>query len=126
VTLLHFITSWIPIAALVLLIALALFAVDRVALWIEARGWIYWRKVKPKGGGMSRTLTSMQAFVEPEIQHVIEERQQQSALSDDFSGQPQNPNVRVTFPPPADHRGENDATPKSPVAPPVAPKKPRS
>src|SRR5690349_4903876 len=75
------------IALIVLLVALALVAVDRLALWMERRGWIYWRKVKPKGGGgMSRTLTTMQEFVQPEIQHVIEDRQQRVALSDDLSG----------------------------------------
>lgn len=32
-------------------ILVALFALDRLMLWMEARGWIYWRKVKRKGAG---------------------------------------------------------------------------
>jgi hypothetical protein len=32
-------------------LAVALFALDRLLLWMEARGWIYWRKVKRKGAG---------------------------------------------------------------------------
>jgi hypothetical protein len=32
-------------------IGVALFALDRLMLWMEARGWIYWRKVKRKGAG---------------------------------------------------------------------------
>jgi hypothetical protein len=32
-------------------ILVALFALDRLMLWMEARGWIYWRKVQRKGAG---------------------------------------------------------------------------
>jgi hypothetical protein len=86
------------IGLLALLVILALFVLDRLALWMEGRGWIYWRKVKPKGGGMSRTLTAMQEFVQPEIQHVMEDREQRAALSDDLSGSVGDKKVTVVFP----------------------------
>lgn len=31
--------------------AVALFVLDRLFLWMEARGWIYWRRIKRKGSG---------------------------------------------------------------------------
>ena len=31
-------------------LAIALLSLDRLLLWMEARGWIYWRKVKSKSG----------------------------------------------------------------------------
>ena len=35
-------------AAVVLIIALAVLALDRLGLWAESRGWIYWRRRKPE------------------------------------------------------------------------------
>ena len=29
-------------------IVVGLFALDRLFLWFEEKGWLYWRKVKPK------------------------------------------------------------------------------
>jgi hypothetical protein len=67
-----------PLWSKVLLIAagvlVGLLVVDRLALWMESRGWIYWRKVKPKGGGMAAGLTAMHTLVEPEVRYVIEDR----------------------------------------------------
>jgi hypothetical protein len=53
----------------------ALFVIDRLGLWVERRGWIYWRKARPKTIGRA-VLGSMQQFVEPEIRHVIEAQEQ--------------------------------------------------
>ena len=67
-----------PLWAKILLIAFAvvvgLAVLDRLALWMESHGWIYWRKVKPKGGGLAAGLIAMHTLVEPEVRHVIEER----------------------------------------------------
>jgi hypothetical protein len=40
-------------------VTIGLFALDRLFLWMEARGWIYWRKVKSKSGAntCSKTMT---------------------------------------------------------------------
>jgi hypothetical protein len=54
----------------------ALIALDRLLLWMEARGWIYWRKVKPKGGGLAAGLMAMHQLVEPDVRHVREDREQ--------------------------------------------------
>jgi hypothetical protein len=72
-----------------LLAIVAVVAVDRLALRMERRGWIYWRKRKPSsggGGGMSGLLTSFQQLVEPEIRHVIEAREQDRAMKVDLAG----------------------------------------
>ena len=72
--------TWLKILVVVLVIACGVFLLDRLCLWMEARGWIYWRKVKPQGG-MSPVLTAMQEFVQPEIRHVIEEREEHRAAN---------------------------------------------
>lgn len=61
---------WIPAAVA------AGFALDRLALWTEARGWIYWRRrprgARAVGGGMFGEL--MDAF-QPSRRIVAEQRQ---------------------------------------------------
>ena len=58
-----------------------LIALDRLLLWMEAKGWIYWRTVKPKGGGLAAGLMAMHELVEPEIRQVRQEREQHRAAS---------------------------------------------
>ncbi len=59
-------------------IAIGFIALDCVALWMERRGWIYWRKKKSGGGGsMAGALTGLQQIIEPRVEHriqVMEER----------------------------------------------------
>jgi hypothetical protein len=75
---------------LALLAIVAVVAMDRLGLWMERRGWIYWRKRKPSGGGgggMSGLLTEFQQLVEPEVRHVIEAREQDRSMKVDLAGQ---------------------------------------
>jgi len=61
----------------VVIIVLAL--LDQLALWMQRRGWIRWRKPSPRatgGGGMSGLLTEFQQLVEPQVRHVIEDREE--------------------------------------------------
>ena len=70
---------WLSICLIIVSIAAALVALDRLALWMERRGWIYWRKIKPKGGGIAAGLTAFHELVEPQVRQVIEEREERSA-----------------------------------------------
>ena len=51
--------------------AVALFFIDRVALWAEQRGWIYWRRKKAQTGAMSSILMEMDIITNPSAQHVV-------------------------------------------------------
>ena len=69
------------IAVLLLGLIAVAFLLDRLGLWMEKRGWIYWRKTKrDAGGGGGATaglLTGFQKIIEPRIEHrqqVMEER----------------------------------------------------
>jgi hypothetical protein len=62
------------IALLVVLGAAALFALDRLFLWMERRGWVYWRKSKRRGGG-GDVLTGF-GFMDPGTQHLDEARRE--------------------------------------------------
>jgi hypothetical protein len=77
--------STIPIAIAVLF---ALVALDRVLLWCETRGWIYYRRSPRRRHGAGTALLNIEAFFQPSRRHVIELRQDVELLreEDDESG----------------------------------------
>lgn len=50
------------------------FVLDRLLLWAEDRDWIYYRKRKPNITSLSTALFQMQAIVQPEKQHIVEQK----------------------------------------------------
>jgi hypothetical protein len=68
------------IALCLLALAVVLFYLDRLGLWMQRRGWISYRKQEPRrsgGGAMAGLMTEFQKIVEPQIEHriqVMEER----------------------------------------------------
>jgi hypothetical protein len=69
-------------------VLLALYTLDRLFLWMENRGWVYYRKTRGSGGGASGVLTTTQQFVEPQVQNVIEMREQSKEHNQRDEGQP--------------------------------------
>ena len=73
--------EWPALVAVALLgLIFVVVLVDRLGIWMEKRGWIYWRKTKHTRSGPGPTagfLTEMQKLVEPRIEHrqqIMEER----------------------------------------------------
>ena len=65
------------IVFIIITIAVALLVVDQLALWMQRRRWIRWRKPTPPpagGGGTAGLLTQFQQLVEPQVRHVIQDR----------------------------------------------------
>ena len=49
------------------------YGLHRVAVWMEDRGWIFYRtKRMPRGAGAMAAM-EVAAMLEPEVEHVIEE-----------------------------------------------------
>jgi len=67
------------------LVALVVF--DRLLLWAESRGWIYYRKNKPRGGGAVYHFLEMSSVFSPGIKEVIEVKVSQEQNQDE-SGDP--------------------------------------
>jgi hypothetical protein len=65
-----------------LVVATVLVAVDRVLLWAESRGWVYWRRSKPEPSGGSGALGELIELFQPSRRHVVEERQRQHLTAD--------------------------------------------
>ena len=66
--------SWLKISFILLAIVVALLALDRLFLSMERRGWIYWRKIKPRGGGIAAGLWAFHELVEPQVRQIREEQ----------------------------------------------------
>jgi hypothetical protein len=76
---------WGTIAALTLVI------LDRLLLWMEGRGWIYYRRNKPAGGGSLYHMMQIHSIVDPAIREVIEakwhDEEQQDEAGDPPAGE---------------------------------------
>ena len=55
-------------------VAAGLFVLDRVLLWVEARGWIYYRRNKPGRGASTYHLLEWNSAFDPTMRQVQEER----------------------------------------------------
>ena len=56
------------------MVLVGLYLLDRLALWAERRGWLYYRNKRSSGGAIGNAFLELQAFFEPSKRHVIEER----------------------------------------------------
>ena len=52
-------------------VVLILFALHRVAVWMESRGWLYYRRVKPRSSNLGNAFLELQSMLEPGKRHVI-------------------------------------------------------
>jgi len=74
------------IALWIVLTLLAVILLDRLGLWMERRGWIYWRKQR-SGGTLASTLLNLQDIFESgKASHIIEVRQDDRTAAPDPGG----------------------------------------
>ncbi len=63
------------VLAIAVAIAL-LYGLHRLALWMEARGWIYYVKKKASPNALGSAALELQQMVKPAAKHVLEARRQ--------------------------------------------------
>ncbi len=68
----------------------ALAALDRLLLWMEKRGWIYYRRYKPRRGASTYHLMEIHSIFEPGFEEVIEAKVHEEQKEDE-SGDPPEP-----------------------------------
>jgi len=56
-------------------IAAALYGLNRLGLWLEDRGWLYYRRRRPSSSPLSMWV-AMQQYMEPGVKHVREAGQE--------------------------------------------------
>lgn len=62
--------------------AVGLQVLDRVALWAESRGWIYWWHRRPSQSGGSGVLGELIEVFQPSRRYVVAERERQQLTAD--------------------------------------------
>jgi hypothetical protein len=71
----------------IVLVLLGLFILDRFFLWMERKGWVYYRYKKPSGGGgVGSALEEFNALLNPSVRKAVEIKQQQEARPRDDQG----------------------------------------
>ena len=50
------------------------YAIHRLALWLEQRGWLYYRDRRASSSALGNAMLRSQAIVDPSAEHVLEER----------------------------------------------------
>lgn len=60
----------------------ALYGLDRLGLWLEQRGWLYYRKKRPSSSPMNAWV-AMHQFIEPGVTHVVQARQKRRSKSEE-------------------------------------------
>jgi hypothetical protein len=69
------IAGWILAVLACLAIAAGIWLLDRLALWLEARGLLFYRVKKPTSSPLSG-LVAMHQAIEPGIRHVVQANQE--------------------------------------------------
>lgn len=73
-----------------IVIAAALYALHRLALWAESRGWIYYMKSRGYSTRAGSAMLEVQQLLEPSKKHVIEMKHDQRGVQD-HQGDPPDP-----------------------------------
>lgn len=60
---------------IVIAVCLGFYFFDKVCLWLESKGWLYYRNKKAESGIIGRALLEFHSFLNPSTKHVIEVKQ---------------------------------------------------
>ncbi len=73
---------WLTLAG----VLLGLYALHRLALWAEQRGWIFYMKKKPSTTALGSAFLEIQQLAQPEKRHLLEIKKDQKAEEDEAGG----------------------------------------
>lgn len=79
--------------------AVGLFLLDRALLWLEARGFIYYRKKKAQLPSVGTVLLQLNVVLEPGKQYVVEAKRQQPSEQREDGAPPGDGDDRFVIPP---------------------------
>ncbi|MFZ2029107.1 MAG: hypothetical protein WAU68_02275 [Vitreimonas sp.] len=69
--------------------AITAIVLDRIGLWAEAKGWVYWRRKKASSTSIGAILSDLNAVTNPSAQHVVEAKQSKKLEERDNSDPPE-------------------------------------
>jgi hypothetical protein len=53
------------------------FLLDRLALWAEVRGWLYYRRRRPSSAAVGNAFLEAQSLLEPSKREIVEIRREE-------------------------------------------------
>jgi len=62
--------AWIAAAVV------TLFVLDRLALWAEGRGWLYYRRRRPSSSAVGNAFLEVQSLLEPSKREIVDVRRE--------------------------------------------------
>jgi hypothetical protein len=65
------------ISGLIITAGVTLFLLDRLGLWMERQGWIYWRKSKGMSTRLGNAFLELHSMLESSRRHVVEVRKKE-------------------------------------------------
>ena len=68
--------------AIVVGAAALIYAIHRLCLWLEKRGWLYYKHKQP-GSSPLTCMTGLQEVLEPQTRHVIHVKDEKRVLVDE-------------------------------------------
>jgi hypothetical protein len=75
--------TWIALGvAAVVVVAFLGYAIHRLLLWAEGRGWVYYKNTKPPRGSGALAMQELAQIYEPQAEHVIEATRTESIVAD--------------------------------------------
>lgn len=93
-------------------LAVGLFVLDRILLWVESRGWIYYRRTKPGRGAATYHLLEWNAVLDPTMRQVQEERIREKREEEESGAPPArdhpDPGEEPARDPSSEGAGENE------------------
>jgi GrpB-like predicted nucleotidyltransferase (UPF0157 family) len=77
--------------------ATALYALHRLALWLERRGWLYYVNSREHFGGRGSLLVGVASVVDPTVRHLIEAQRSFEVVEEETigSGDPREPRIEL-------------------------------
>lgn len=72
-------------------IIIALYLLDKLGLWLERKGWLYYRLEKPQGGVCGSVLQELNAILTQSDRHIIEMKQSQAKYKKSEADAPSEP-----------------------------------
>ncbi len=71
-----------------IVLVVGLYLLDRLGLWAEERGWIFYRKRHASSGTMSNAFLEVMKVFDPGKRHIIEERVKKSPAAQESGDKP--------------------------------------
>lgn len=79
------------IVIIVFSIILLGFLMDKLGLWLEQKGYLYYRRYKPKGGAMGNSLLELNALLSPSNRTIVEIKQNEVIVKKNKENAPNEP-----------------------------------